>query len=81
MIDLYSVTERLRDLNPLTGEPADTVLDKLACRFSCDDPVVGIYYIPEGCWCWPDPVQALCAQHAIKVESTGEIICLIKRGP
>jgi hypothetical protein len=41
---------------------------KLKCRFGCDAAVVGIYHAPQGCVCWPDPVQALCAQHAIKAD-------------
>jgi hypothetical protein len=55
------------------------VLEEVKCRFGCDDPVVGIYHIPEGCWCWKDPIQALCGQHALKVQSTGPIEALIYR--
>lgn len=42
----------------------------MKCRFGCDE-VFGIYYVPEGCVCWSDPVQALCAQHAYKIASAG----------
>jgi hypothetical protein len=48
----------------------------LKCRFGCDVPV-GIFHVPEGCICWDDPVQALCAQHIVTAESTGPIVCLI----
>lgn len=51
----------------------------LKCRFGCDHPV-GIYSTPEGCVCWPDPVQALCAQHANEIESTGPVTLIIGRG-
>jgi hypothetical protein len=57
----------------------NAVLDRLKCRFGCDSPVVGLFHVPEGCWCWPDPVQALCGQHAIKAESPGPITCLFER--
>lgn len=43
-------------------------LEELRCRFGCAGPVVGIYHTPEGCICWPDRVQALCAQHALSVD-------------
>jgi hypothetical protein len=48
----------------------------LKCRFGCDDPV-GIYHMPEGCWCWPDQVQALCWQHADKAQSHGAITRIV----
>lgn len=39
----------------------------LRCRFErCPNPVWGLYSAPRGCACYPDPVQALCLQHAIK---------------
>lgn len=41
---------------PASDEPI------IYCRL-CKDPAVGIYHMPEGCACAPDPVQALCAQH------------------
>jgi hypothetical protein len=37
-------------------------ISELKCRFGCDAPV-GIFYLPEGCACFPDRLQALCAQH------------------
>lgn len=43
-------------------------LAELRCRFGCDSPVVAIVHTPQGCHCWPDPVQALCAQHFEKVD-------------
>ena len=52
----------------------------LPCRFSargCQDHAVGIFHVPEGCHCWPDPIQALCAQHACKADSPGPIVCVI----
>jgi hypothetical protein len=52
------------------------VIVGIPCRFAergCKSPAIGLYYIPLGCLCWPDPVQALCAQHAEKVESDGPI--------
>lgn len=45
----------------------------MKCRFGCPNPV-GIWYIPEGCNCFPDTIQALCEQHFIKCHSTGPII-------
>lgn len=41
--------------------------EELRCRFErCRNPVWGIYSAPLGCICHPDPVQALCLQHALK---------------
>jgi hypothetical protein len=48
----------------------------LKCRFGCEHPV-GIYHVPEGCICWRDPVQALCAQHFMTAESEGPISLLL----
>jgi hypothetical protein len=45
---------------------------EIKCRFGCYHPV-GIYHVPEGCICWKDPIQALCAQHLITAESEGPI--------
>lgn len=52
-------------------------LAALKCRFGCQSPVIGIFHAPEGCICWTDPVQALCAQHACSMESVGPITCII----
>ncbi len=49
----------------------------LKCRYECDDPPIGIYHTPEGCVCWPDPVQALCIHHAVRVQSEGSIDLLV----
>lgn len=45
--------------------------EPVPCRFGCREPAAEIVYVPEGCICWPDPVQALCEQHLITLESTG----------
>jgi hypothetical protein len=50
---------------------------EIKCRFGCAHPI-GIYHVPEGCACWPDPVQALCAQHFIKAQSTGPIELIVE---
>ena len=49
--------------------------EAIPCRHAprCSSCAVGVYHIPEGCNCFPDPVQALCEQHFIKVHSTGPI--------
>lgn len=52
-------------------------LAAIKCRFGCDSPVVGIFHAPAGCICWRDPVQALCAQHAVTMESTGPVACVM----
>jgi hypothetical protein len=53
-------------------------LAELRCRFpTCSGAPVGVFHVPEGCNCWPDPLQALCAQHAVKVHSTGPISLLL----
>lgn len=49
------------------------------CRHGCVDEPIGIYHIPEGCNCFPDPIQALCAQHFVKLHSTGRMIWLLAR--
>src|SRR6185436_1375978 len=48
------------------------------CKFGCKDDACGVFYAPAGCICWDDPVQALCAQHALKAEQNGvdlRVIC------
>jgi hypothetical protein len=37
------------------------------CRL-CGEPAAHIWYLPRGCVCAPDPVQALCHQHGVKAE-------------
>lgn len=39
----------------------------IECRL-CGAPAVGIYYMPRGCACASDPMQALCAQHVHSAE-------------
>jgi len=39
----------------------------IQCRL-CDDLATQIWYVPGGCVCATDPVQALCSQHGIKME-------------
>lgn len=51
----------------------------IRCRFGCAHPV-GIFWIPEGCACWPDPVQALCEQHFVKVQSDGPVVLIMALG-
>ena len=53
--------------------------DKLdiPCRFGCRSPAVGIYYMPRGCICWPDPIQALCMQHFVTAESVGPVTLIL----
>lgn len=52
-------------------------LANMTCRFGCESPVIGIFHAPKGCACWPDQVQALCAQHASKMESSGPVTCIL----
>lgn len=52
----------------------------LRCRFGCENPV-GIYWVPKGCVCWPDQVQALCMQHFVKCESEGPVRLLLELSP
>lgn len=49
------------------------------CRFGCTDMPIGIYHVPEGCICYRDPIQALCAHHFSRAQSEGHIIWLIAR--
>jgi hypothetical protein len=54
---------------------------EVECRFGCNAPPIGIFHVPEGCHCWPDTVQALCAQHAVKAESKGSMTLLVGDWP
>lgn len=49
-------------------------MELIPCRFAekgCRSPAAEVIYVPNGCLCWPDPVQALCEQHLETVESDG----------
>ena len=46
---------------------------KLKCMHRHDAIATGLYHVPEGCNCFPDPIQALCEQHFITCHSTGPI--------
>ena len=49
-------------------------VENIPCRFldrGCKHPAVAVYYLPAGCVCWKDPVQALCWQHVEKATDIG----------
>lgn len=52
-------------------------LAELRCLHGDDSPVVGIFSAPAGCHCFTDKLQALCAQHASKIQSTEPITCVV----
>jgi hypothetical protein len=59
-----------------------TTLDKtmwasVKCKFGCKDPVVAVVYMPEGCLCWRDPVQALCLHHLHRAQTNGPSTVLV----
>jgi hypothetical protein len=57
---------RVRADAPVTFSVPRERLLALRCRFpTCPSAPVGIVHAPHGCFCWDDPVQALCAQHAV----------------
>jgi len=56
-------------------------LPVIPCRFGCKDPAAVIVYLPEGCICWRDPVQALCQQHLVNMESTGPAFLIVDLRP
>lgn len=44
------------------------------CRF-CWKPAVAVFSMPRGCTCYPDDrEQALCMQHVVRANPTGEMI-------
>lgn len=53
--------------------------EAIPCRHRCPHHAVGLYYVPEGCNCFPDPVQALCEQHFIKLHSAGPITTIVRQ--
>lgn len=53
----------------------------IKCRFGCDSPAEGIYHAPAGCICWNDPIQALCKQHEVKIQSDAPVTMLVKLTP
>lgn len=55
----------------------EALIKSVKCRHGCDDPC-GIYYVPDGCNCFSDPIQALCAQHLVKLPDV-PCIWLVKR--
>jgi hypothetical protein len=37
------------------------------CLFGCRDDPVGLFWLPQGCFCYPDDVlQTLCEYHWLK---------------
>ena len=53
--------------------------DTLRCRHGDSNPVAGLYHAPEGCICFPDPVQALCSQHAVKCMQNNAMYLIVAR--
>lgn len=77
---LMDVVERAITMLSVQPPEGGTGWPELPCRFSergCTGHAVGIFHVPQGCHCWPDPIQALCAQHACKADSPGPIECVI----
>lgn len=68
-----ALTAALADVPARLRLADDIDWPNLKCRHGCDNPV-GIFHVPKGCVCWPDPVHALCMQHFIKAESTGPVM-------
>lgn len=47
------------------------------CRHAvagCESPASVVVYLPDGCYCWPDPVQALCRQHLDRLDRPADVI-------
>lgn len=64
------------------GDDLKQVVDQhkwaqVKCKFGCKDPVAAIAYMPEGCVCWRDPVQALCAHHLNRAQTNGSMSILV----
>ena len=55
-------------------------LPAIPCRFGCTDGAVGLFYLPEGCVCFKDPVQALCIYHAIRSTPHGSFEMIARWG-
>jgi hypothetical protein len=67
---------------PLKSDmPTETIRPEIPCRFGCKAPAAAIVYVPEGCICWRDPVQALCEQHLVTMESTGPSFLILDLRP
>lgn len=49
----------------------------MPCRFGCEDSI-GLFFMDEGCACYPDHIQALCAQHATTAEPLGSFIMIAR---
>lgn len=49
----------------------------IRCRV-CGEHAVGVYHMPKGCVCAPDPIQALCAQHVIRAEPIAGMWAIIE---
>ena len=54
----------------------------LTCAFGCASPVVGIYWLDQGCACFPKRrLQCLCGQHLLRSNPHGEMRPLLKIHP
>jgi hypothetical protein len=51
-------------------------LRELRCRYGCAQPI-GIFHLPYGSQDHPDPIQALCEQHARYVITPSVMQCLV----
>ena len=51
----------------------------LLCRFDEHAPATHLVEYSRGCVCWPDRLQALCAQHAHKglSEMPGRVVAVL----
>jgi hypothetical protein len=73
---IYPVGLKLSEEHLAPDRIARDLVKELRCRFGCDNPI-GIFYLPEGCACWDDPVQALCLQHYSKAEPIAGMRCIV----
>lgn len=70
-VNLYSAIRAALASRPPPPAAAEASPD-VRCLF-CGDPAIGVYWLPEGCACRKDTMQALCDQHVGKCSPVGRM--------
>lgn len=59
-----------------------TIRHALPCSIPrCKEPPHELVYVPKGCACLADPLQALCPQHLISMMPIGAVYTLARIRP
>lgn len=79
--EAISLMDPLVDTGATAPWPPATTPEPFRCRHDHKAPAVGYYSLPNGCPCFDDREQWLCAQHVVKLQNNGYPVVPIYENP